>query len=497
MYSEWTDFLFGLEDRTRGVGLCGGRDTGRYNPGIIVDDESHDREDERSFEDRLLNPFSFSSFRNFFVMYCSFVDGLDRGLRLPVIYLLKTKYMLSQAIAFTAYGVSLSPWLAKPFIAVVTDTVPLFGLKRKPYIIGSAWVNGLSLGGIGALTATGFGGYAFPMSLMTLRTFCRGVTGSVIQAMLLEDCAEGNQTDTSSLMSQYHTSHRFGQFVSVLASGMLLSTNSFLTVFLACAAFHGGSILLATILEEVPDPAPLASSSSNTTDVYHKLMELRETVRGQPGFSTLLEYSFWTMACPNYEARMAYYLLDERHMSVFDLSLVSTAQTVASLVTPSIYYYFCNDKPLRPLLKYFTLATVPAALMPLFLTTGASDALNLNPVIVASLSGFMLTCMNDFQMMPANVLVARYSKKGMEGSMFSVFTVTEGVGRVVSEFYVGIVPVALGAAAWNHYANMSLYIGVSSLLQLSPLPAVSQMPPDPPAQDREDKVPPVDTDTQS
>jgi hypothetical protein len=468
--NEYMEFLFDVQWRNRSEGLLGGRDAGVYNPGIIIDDDPTGR--PVSVEDRLLNPFSFSSFRNFFIMYCSFVDGLDRGLRLPVIYLLKTKYLLSQAVAFTAYGISLSPWLAKPFLAVVTDTVPVMGLKRKPYIVGSAWVNGLSLAGFGALTTTGIGGYILPMSLMTLRTFCRGVTTSVAQAMLLEDCSDRDQSTTSGIISQYHTAHRFGQFMSVAVSGILLSTNSFLSVFLGCAVFHAGSILLATLLEEAPAPA----SSSSSDEISQKIDQLRRVVNEEPGYYSLLEYAFWTMACPNYEARMAYYLLDDRHMSVFQLSLVSTAQTVASLTTPSIYYHFCADRPLRPLLKTFTIASVPAALLPLFLTTGASDALHLNPVVVASFSGFMLTMMNDLQMIPANVLVTRYAKKGLEGTIFSVFTVTEGVGRVVSEFYVGIVPVALGAAAWNNYQNMSLYIGLSGLFQLSPLPSVENMP---------------------
>jgi hypothetical protein len=473
IHDEWTDFIFGCEIRKTGIGLSGGREA--ESP--FLPRESAERDGngvDTSLEDALLSPFTFSSFRNFYIMYCSFVDGLDRGLRLPIIYILKTKYMLSQAVAFTAFGVSMSPWLVKPYVAVVTDTVPVFGLKRKPYVIGSAWINGISLGAIGAVTATQLGGYLLPMSLMTVRTFCRCVTGSVIQGMLLEDCHEGGQALTSGLISQYHTAHRFGQFASVAASGLLLSTGAFLSVFLSIGAFHAGSIGLSMLLEESPAPnAPVAPAGEL---IPRKLQELKDSVAAEPGFGSLLEYAFWAMANPNYEARMAYYLLDERHFTVWQLSLVSTAQTVASLVTPSMYNFLFSDAPLRPLLRYFTIATVPASLMPLFLTTGASDALLLNPVLVASVSGFFLTSMNDLQMMPANVLVARIARKGLEGSMFSVFTVTEGLGRVASEFYVGLVPVALGAAAWNKYANMSLYIATSSFFQLAPIPATWTVP---------------------
>jgi hypothetical protein len=476
MHTEWDDFIFGATPRCHGTSrLHGGRSPESPVARVTVD-ALEVSPTTQTIEDALLEPFSFSSFRNFFIMYCSFADGLDRGLRLPIIFLLKTKYMLSQAVAFIAYGLSLTPWLAKPCIAVVTDTVPIFGLRRKPYVIASAWVNSLSLGGIAATTATQVGGYILPMSLMTVRTFCRSLTRAVVQGMLLEDCAEGGQATTTGLITQFHTSHRLGQFASVLASGILLSTNSFLTVFLGVAAFHAGSILLATLLEEAP--APVDASSSHAS-ISQKLDELQQIVSSEPGFYPVLQYAFWAMTCPNYEARMAYYLLDERHFSVFELSLVSTAQTVASLFIPSIYNHLYKDAPLQPLLSSFTLATVPAALLPLLLTTGVSDSLNVNPVAVAVISGFALTAMNDLQMMPANVLVAQMARKGMEGSMYSIFTLVDGVGRVVSEFYVGIVPVALGAAAWNSYTNMSAYIAVSGLFQLTPLVSVNEIPRNP------------------
>jgi hypothetical protein len=296
--------------------------------------------------------------------------------------------------------------------------------------------------------------------------------------MLLEDCSDGDQAVTSRLISQYHTAHRLGQFVSVAASGLLLTAGSFVSVFLSIATFHVGSIGLSALLEEPALPATMTAEAA-LGEVPRKLTELQETVAMEPKFAALLSYAFWAMANPTYEARMAYYLLDDRQFSVWELSLVSTAQTVASLITPSFYNFFFRQAPLQPLLRYFTLATVPAALLPLFLTTGASDSLGLDPVLVATFSGFLLTGMNDCQMMPANVLVARLAKKGFEGSIFSLFTVTEGLGRVVSELYVGMVPVALGAAAWNAYANMSLYIGVSSAFQLAPLVATAELTDDP------------------
>ena len=325
-------------------------------------------------------------------------------------------------------------------------------------------MNAGALALIGYFADSQVGGFLVPMGLMTVRTFCRGVTGSVIQGMLLEDCrASDSQSHTSVLVSQYHTAHRLGQFVSVCVSGILLTTTSLSTIFLSMAVFHGGSILLASLLEE-----PVVTDALALDAIPSKIEELKETALDSPQFSSLLQYAFWAMASPTYEARLAYYLLDERAMSIWQVSLVTTAQTVAATITPTVYSFFFQKSNLRPLLKNFTLWTVPASLLPLLLTTGVSDTLGLNQTAVAAASGFCLTLATDLQMMPANVLVAQLSKKGLEGASYSLFTVTEGVGRVVSNFYSALIPVVLGASDLNGYANMTLYVLVSAGFQLSP-----------------------------
>ena len=460
MHDVWSDFIFGSEQPESRIGLRGGDISSSSSAG---------------FEPELIvNPFTFGSYRNFLVMYCSFVDGLDRGIRFPIIYILKTKYLLSQAVAFTAFGVSLSPWLAKPFLALMTDTVPIFGLRRKPYLIGSAAINAASLGLIGAACVTQFGGFLVPMSLMTLRTFCRGITGSVVQGMLLEDCRDGDsdeavQSRTSVLMSQYHTSHRLGQFLSVCVSGYLISTSSIPAIFVSMAAFHAGSIALAAVLSEPEVPVDARGTLDEIPD---KLTELAEVVSDQPAFRSLLEYSFLAMASPTYEARLAYYLLDDRHMDVWALSLVTTAQTIAACITPTVYSILFQNSNLVPLAKNFTIATVPASLLPLVITTGLAAHMGWNEAMIAAGSGFVLTLATDLQMMPANVLVAQLAKKGLEGASFSLFTVSEGLGRVVSNIYSGVVPLALGASAASGYANMSLYVVVASAFQMAPYPTI-------------------------
>lgn len=423
--------------------------------------------------------FAGDSASGFLVLYCSFVDGIDRGIQLPLLYTLKTNFHLSQITASAVIGISLSPWLAKPFLALITDTIPIFGYRRKPYIIGAAGINAASLALIAYCAMHHWGGFLVPMALMTLRTFGRAMIDAAAQGLLLEDCRgpsglENDQSKTTVLVSRFQAAHRLGQFINVCASGYMMSTQSITPVYLAMAAVHLGTMLLAWSTEEervtaTRDVNPTATS--HMEELAGKYEELKVALTATPAFANVLEYVFLSVVVPSYEAPMAYYLLDARHFSLVAMSLVNTIQTTGSLVAPVIYSTFFQRSKFSTMMIGLTIASIPASLMPLMITTGFAAAYGLNEVALASLSAFTLTLVNDIQMLPANVLIAQLAPKGLEGTSFSLLTVVEGSGRVVSNIISATLPYAVGAVA-PRYSNMSLYVVLCTVFNVGPISAI-------------------------
>lgn len=453
MHDAWCEFLFDVNTSKIEVGLKGGS---------VHVSETLDHD-------------SSSGMRQFITLYCSFVDGFDRGIRFPILYLLKTKYMLSQAAAFTAFGLALSPWLAKPLVALATDTIPVFGYRRKPYLVGSALTNATSLGLMGYFTSTLAGGFMVPVSLLFTSTWCRCTTGAVIQGMLLEDCRGVSSSDTPVLISNYYTAHRLGQLVSVAACGYMLSFSSMTPIFLGMAAWHLGTIALVALAFTEEPVRPIDDDQDKLGDLSVQFNQLTEFANSNSEFKSVLQYAFLTMLCPAYEARMIYYLLDDRQFSVWDVSLVTLAQTVGSTLAPTLYsFFFRQSTNLFGLMRSLTWATVPVSLLPLFVSTGVWDSITvISEPKFAIITGFLFMLTTNMQLLPANIIVARSAKRGLEGSCFSLFTVVEGVGRVCSNLISGSLPVLLGASAWNFYGNMSAYLITTSAMQLIPLTVVA------------------------
>jgi len=451
MYDSWCDFLFDDTIGRTEIGLKGG----------------HMDEVNASID-------ASSGLRRAMILACSFVVGFDSGMRFPILYLLKTKYMLSQAAAFTAYGLALSPWLAKPLIALVTDTIPVFGYRRKPYLIGSALTNAASLGLMGYFTSTLIGGFMVPVSLLFTSTICRCTTGSVIQGMLLEDC-RASTSDTPAYISNYYTAHRLGQLLSVAASCYMLSFSSMTSIFMGMGACHLGTITLAIFAFSEDPVRPIDDDQDKLEDLSVQFNQLTEFASNHSEFKSVLQYAFLTMLCPAYEARMIYYFLDDRLFSVWDMSLVTLAQTVGSFIAPTLYtIFFSKTTKLFSLMRTLTWATIPASLLPLLVSTGVWQNISIvSEPTFAIITGFLFMLTTNMQLLPANIIVARSAKPGLEGSCFSLFTFVEGVGRVGSNLISGILPVLLGASAWNFYGNMSAYLITTSAMQLIPLTVIA------------------------
>jgi hypothetical protein len=424
--------------------------------------------------------FAGDSPRALLILYCSFVDGIDRGIQIPLLYTLKSSFHLTQLAASAAIGLSLAPWLAKPILALITDTIPIGGLRRKPYIIASAGVNALSLSLIAYAAMYHIGGFVLPLVLLTLRTFGRAMIDAAAQGLLLEDCRgptgdETDQSKTSVLVSRFQAAHRLGQFVNVCASGYLMATSSLEPIYFTMAAVHIGTMLLAwtTDEQEIPETRPSDESFVETVVrvIPEKFGELKNAVGNTPAFTNVLEYTFLSVAVPSFEAPITYYLLDARHFTAANISIVNIVQTTGSLIAPIIYAQFFQKSRYSTLMIGLTVASIPATLMPVVITTGLSSYWGLNEVAYASLSAFTLTVVNDLALLPANVLVAQLAPKGLEGSAFSLLTVVEGTGRVVSNAVSATLPYALGAVAPT-YSNMTWYVAICTAFNVGPFSAI-------------------------
>ena len=65
----------------------------------------------------------------------AFFMGLTGLSLLAINYLMKDILMFSPAKATLTNSISYIPWMVKPIFGLISDSCPIFGYKRKPYLL--------------------------------------------------------------------------------------------------------------------------------------------------------------------------------------------------------------------------------------------------------------------------------------------------------------------------------------------------------------------------
>ncbi len=83
----------------------------------------------------------------FGILLVYFVQGAVGLARLATSFYLKDSLGLSPSQVAALMGVAMSPWILKPLYGLLSDTVPVAGYRRRPYLLLSGfWGVGLGWG---------------------------------------------------------------------------------------------------------------------------------------------------------------------------------------------------------------------------------------------------------------------------------------------------------------------------------------------------------------
>ncbi|WP_445173093.1 MFS transporter, partial [Microcoleus sp.] len=167
------------------------------------------------------------------ILLIYFVQGILGLARLAVSFFLKDELGMSPAEVSAMLGVVALPWIIKPVFGFMSDGLPIFGYRRRPYIVLSgllgtaAWVSLATIVHT-PLAATG----AIALSSLGL-----AVSDVIADSLVVERARKESVTDAGSLQSLSWGASALGGLITAYLSGSLLQHFSTQTIFLITASF--------------------------------------------------------------------------------------------------------------------------------------------------------------------------------------------------------------------------------------------------------------------
>ncbi|KAK9826138.1 hypothetical protein WJX81_008063 [Elliptochloris bilobata] len=441
------------------------------------------------------------------------VQGLKSQLAsLAEQYYLKDLLLFSPAKAETWKVIAGLPWVVKPLYGFISDTIPILGMRRRPYLVACGLAGALSFALLGALPPTA----GAALALMALGELAIAFSDVVIDGVVVERSRNESQATAGSLQSICWGSQAVGRLSSAYTSGWLIDKAGPRMALALMAIFPLAICLTAGLIREAPritrpaTPDEPAEAEAGTTRhgneegegdallagasaglraahgererggkglVVHLVAQLRAlgAALATPGIYLPALFLFAWTASPSAGGTMFYFYTNALKFSAEFIGRIALLDGFAQLIGVILYNKFLRKIQLRTLFFWLTLVGVAAGFTQLVLVTGLNRTLGLSDKLFVLVDSVLLTGLGRIMMMPSLVLAARICPEGVEATLYSALMSIANAAAGVGDLLGAGLTWALGITATRFDALPAL-VAICAVGGLLPLPLLRFVP---------------------
>ncbi|MEK0191034.1 MAG: folate/biopterin family MFS transporter [Oscillatoriales cyanobacterium] len=399
------------------------------------------------------------------ILLIYFVQGILGLARLAVSFFLKDELGMSPAEVSAMLGVVALPWMIKPLFGFMSDGLPIFGYRRRPYIVlsgllgTSAWV-ALATIVQTPLAATG----AIALSALSL-----AVSDVIADSLVVERARKESLTDAGSLQSLSWGASALGGLITAYLSGSLLQNFSTHTIFLITASFPLIVSATAWLISEEK-----VKKRTDFETVKNQVKQLRQAV-SQKTIWLPTAFLFLWQATPSSDSAFFFFTTNELGFQPEFLGRVRLVTSLAAIVGIWLFQRFLKTIPFRVIFGWSTVIATVLGLTSLILVTHANRALGIDDQWFSIGDSLILTVIGQIAYMPVLVLCARLCPPGVEATLFALLMSITNLAGLLSYEGGAVLTHWLGITDRN-FDNLWLLVLITNLSTLLPLPFLSWLP---------------------
>lgn len=279
-----------------------------------------------------------------------FAQGMWYLPNLSITFFLKDTLGLSVAQTATFFSITVVPWLIKPVYGLISDFVPLFGQRRKSYLLLSsalAAAMGLTLSVMGTYT---YWGVAIFFTLMGLGL---AFTDVLTDALMVEN---GQRLGLTGPFQAVQWAAISCASIVVGIGGGWLAQQKFLSVTFMIATVSP-VITLTMAIFMITEPRVQAGE--------RRFRDTWTAIRGAVGSRTLwivAGFIFFYNFSPSFGPALVYYATDELHFSRLFLGTLDSIAYASGIAGTAVYFAFSKSFPFKHLIYFAIAAGVVATL---------------------------------------------------------------------------------------------------------------------------------------
>ena len=400
-----------------------------------------------------------------------FVQGILGLSRLAVSFFLKDELLLSPVQVSALLGIVFLPWMIKPVFGFISDGLPIFGYRRRPYLILSGILGTASWMSLATIVHTS---WAATLAI-ALGSLSVAMSDVIVDSLVVERARGESQAKAGSLQSLCWGASAIGGLITAYCSGLLLQYFTTRTVFGITALFPLIVSGVAWLIAESPVSKDTQDSNqTNALPIKHQLGQLRQAI-SQKTIWLPTAFIFIWQATPNADSAFFYFATNELHFEPEFLGRVNLVGSFASLAGVWIFQRFLKSIPFRVIFAWSTVLSSLLGMTMLLLVTHTNRLLGIDDHWFSLGDSLILTVMGKIAFMQVMVLAARLCPSGVEATLFALLMSVYNSAGTVSHAFGALITYWLGITATN-FESLWLLVLITNLSTLLPLPFIKWLP---------------------
>lgn len=438
------------------------------------------QEDKQSEEKKI----PFQNKLTYYLLSAS--SGLSEFSSLSLLYFFKDVLQASPSELSIINSITILPLIFKPLFGLISDMYPIFGYRRKIYIIVCGIVESL------AWIAMSFIDHSTLSAAICLliSTSCVSFSSSIGDAIAVQLNNESNQKKKKKTgINKVFIYRGVGLLISSILRALVVQYVSIKIVFLIASILPLLTIISGIIYLENKTVEPSSYTSLSTVTNTNDNNSETETgnnnnvnTKNILSFRNFLSkinkkeilipmgYLIILTSPPAYMDSSFYYLTEHKKFSPNSFGLLTIILTVVMIIQLVIYNRFLSQIPIKKLIPWSLLFSfIFSSLFNVWISFDMESEFFLY-FSISLYVGIKQTGIMPIMNVGCNVCPENY-----EGSVYSLFTSGANLGRTLSGFFGSLMTILFGIKK-GKYDNFNVMVFVHNLISLVPIPILFCIP---------------------
>jgi folate/biopterin transporter len=406
-----------------------------------------------------------------------FVQGLFSICRLALSFYYKDTLHLSPADLTVISTISAIPWIIKPLYGFISDTFPLFGYKRKSYLVLSGLIGTISwilLANLDSLKNQGDTTVVtYTVFLVTMSSLGLAFSDVLVDAMVVSKSRDQNKA--GSLQTICWSASSLGGIISAYFSGYLLQNYGTTFVFYLTAVIPLMMTATAGLIKEEKIKKYSNNSHVNTWQLLKLQITNIMSILSQKSILYPLMFLMILNITPSSGTALFYFEVNKLGFQPEFFGKLGLVSSISSLFGIVLYNQKLKSIPLRTIFKWTCILGTILGMSPLILVTQVNKIIGISDEWFAIVDDIVLSIFGQITFMPILVLAANMCPPGVEAMLYATIMSANNLSGNIGRLFGGLLTQMMGITNDN-FTNLPWLLVLTNLSGLIPLAFLHLIP---------------------